>query len=149
MQMVDRAGTGRVRPWQRALVTGAFVQVGGAGCAVTFVHLTTLNVSGISRQTLWASTSVAVPVGVVAATIVAAIAFCVHGRAVERRLHRPRRRGAAAAAAAAVIATVLGTALQVVGWWVVPAAIVFGVLAAGCALLVLPSPRESAQGDCG
>jgi hypothetical protein len=145
MQMVDRAGTGRVRPWQRALVTGALVLVGGAACALVFCQLAALNVSGMSEQTVWAVSFVAIPVGIVAAGIVAAIAFGVHGRAVERGLRRPRRRGAGAAAAAAVIATVVGTALQVVGWWVVPAALVFGVFAAGCALLVLPLAGEAAQ----
>jgi hypothetical protein len=122
----------------RALATTALVLVGGSACAVAFVHLTALNVSGISRQTTSAVSSLAAPVGIVAAAVVAAIAFGVHGQAVRRGSPRPRRRGALAAAGAAGVATVLGSVLQVVGWWILPAIVGFGALAAGSALLVLP-----------
>ena len=131
---------------RRALATAMLVVVGGSACAAAYVRLAALDVSGLSPQSLSTITSLAVPVGIMAASVVAAIAFAVHGRAVRRGRPHPRRRGAVAAAAAAGVAAVLASALQVVGWWVLPAIICFGALAAGCALLVLPAPASDPPG---
>jgi ABC-type Fe3+-siderophore transport system permease subunit len=128
-------------------MTVALVTVGGATCAVVFCHLTPLNVAGMSRATVWAVSFVARPFGVAAAGGTAAVAFGVHRRAVRRHLSRPDLRGASAAAGSAAVATFLATAGQVVGVWVVPAAAVFSLVAAGCALLLLPRPVTSTSQD--
>jgi hypothetical protein len=126
--------------------------VGGSACAVVLVHLAALDVAGISGATTSSVSALAAPVGVIASSAVAAIAFGVHGQAVRRGSPRPRRRGAmaaAGAAGAAGVAAVLGTTLQVADWWILPAIAGFGALAAASALLVLPSsaadPRAPAE----
>ncbi|PPF55107.1 hypothetical protein C5C13_12815 [Clavibacter michiganensis] len=130
------------------LATVALVVVGGSACAVVLVHLAALDVAGISGATTSSVSVLAAPVGVIASSAVAAIGFGVHGQAVRRGSPRPRRRGAMAAAGAAGVAAVLGTALQVADWWVLPAIAGFGALAAASAL-VLPSsaadPRAPAE----
>lgn len=133
----------------RVLGTIALVVVGGSACAVAFVHLAALNVPGVSGATTSSVSALAAPVGVLAASVVAAIAFGVHGKAVRRGSPRPRRRGAMAAAGAAGVAAVLATALQVVGWWILPAIIGFGALAAVSALLVLPSSAADPHAPAG
>lgn len=123
--------------------------VGGSACAVVLVHLAALDVAGISRATTSSVSALAAPVGVIASSAVAAIAFGVHGQAVRRGSPRPRLRGAMAAAGAAGVAAVLGTALQVVGWWILPAIAGFGALAAASALLVLPSSAADPRAPAG
>lgn len=91
----------------------------------------------------------AIPLGVAVAATVARVGVIVRNRAEDELAAHPVRRASVVVGVLALVTALIGGLLLTVGGWqlVLPAAVVCGCLAAGCAGLILRRPKADAQDD--